>query len=181
MFERALISEGRSLKRFGALLLIVLGFIVIVVSVLFTFYNALISNPKAASLPHTLADQSLRIAVYGEEAIDQVVQLHGKRFALISGGVGTYGNQDEVTLWVTGTIFSRSAQEMVEAMQEKIEQNETPFQPVGILNHAGHSVRKLSGMGQQHFYFQAGALVVWLAADPYLAEDALDDAMQFFP
>jgi hypothetical protein len=36
-------------------------------------------------------------------------------------------------------------------------------------------------MGQRHFYFQSGSLVVWLAADDTLAEPALEQVAAFYP
>ncbi len=36
-------------------------------------------------------------------------------------------------------------------------------------------------MGQRHFYFQSAAQVIWLAADPEMAEQALKEALAFYP
>jgi hypothetical protein len=36
-------------------------------------------------------------------------------------------------------------------------------------------------MNQVHFYFQSGSNVVWLGADPDVAEAALDETLTFFP
>jgi hypothetical protein len=175
------VGEDRILKYVGSLVLIGSGLVVFAASVLLSVYNKSISQPKAVTLPPSLANHAIRTAVYGEEAVDEVAQLHSKGFPLISGGVGIYGSQDEATLWVTGTILNATASGMVRTMEEKIGQNDTPFQTVGVIDHNGHSVQELSGLGQRHFYFKAGPLVIWLAADPSLAEEALYDAMEFYP
>ena len=38
-----------------------------------------------------------------------------------------------------------------------------------------------TGVGQRHFYFQAGKRVVWLAANRRFADAALDEALKFYP
>jgi hypothetical protein len=84
---------------------------------------------------------------------------------------------------VSGAPVSFIANEMVHAMTDKILKGRSPFTPTGTHDVDGRTVYKLVGMGQQHFYFQSGSLVVWLTApmDEALAEKALADVLQFYP
>jgi hypothetical protein len=43
------------------------------------------------------------------------------------------------------------------------------------------SIYVLDGMGQRHFYYQSDRLVIWLAADPEMAEQALDQVLEVYP
>jgi hypothetical protein len=36
-------------------------------------------------------------------------------------------------------------------------------------------------MGQKHFYFQSGDLLIWLAADQEIAEQAISQVLEFYP
>ncbi len=65
-------------------------------------------------------------------------------------------------------------------MENKIAESSGPFEPLGKSNHDGHTVYELFGMGQRHFYYQSGSLVIWLAADPLLADQALEDMLEFY-
>lgn len=168
------------MKRWGAFSLIIIGSLVVTGASLLYWFDKRTSNPTVVNLPGTIASLPLTEAVYGQEAIDWVTQLHGKGFPLTSGGVGTYGEQNDLTVWVTGTLSGISASELISAMEDKIAGSSTPFQPTGNSNHEGHKVYELVGMGQRHFYFQAGSLVIWLAADPPLADQALEDVLEFY-
>jgi hypothetical protein len=42
-------------------------------------------------------------------------------------------------------------------------------------------VYELDGMGQRHFYFRSDQLIIWLAVDVRLAEDALRQVLILYP
>lgn len=93
-----------------------------------------------------------------------------------------YGYPGEmVMLWVTGTPAQPLAAKMISDMETAIEKTESPFTPLGVRNINDRSVHELTGMGQNHFYFQSAALVVWLAADEPIAETALAEVLAFYP
>ena len=66
------------------------------------------------------------------------------------------------------------------AMRERIALGRSPFTPIGERSIAGRTVYELTGMGQQHFYFQSGRLVIWLAVDPPAAEPVLQAVLDFY-
>ncbi|GMR10695.1 MAG: hypothetical protein BMS9Abin28_1517 [Anaerolineae bacterium] len=173
--------RARTGRRIASLALVGLGVVLILFSAAFFLYTNEIRNPDDVALPANLAGYPLRAALYGKQAIADVSRLHGKEFPLSSGGVGMYGERGEVTLWATGTPADFLASRMLEDMVEAIAQSDSPFVPRGELERDGRRILELDGMGQRHFYFQAGRLVIWLAADPALADDVLREALAFYP
>jgi hypothetical protein len=93
--------------------------------------------------------------------------------------MGVYGG-GAATLWVSGSPAAPMAAAMVRAMRDKIAEGRSPFTPLGTRSLSGSEIYELTGMGQSHFYFRTGALVVWLAADKALAESALQEAVTFY-
>jgi hypothetical protein len=122
-------------------------------------------------------------SLLAEEAIDDVSRLHGGDFPLSSGAVGMYGTDHSITLWVAGAPYQTMADRMLVAMREKIAKpsGNAPFSPVGERQDGSRIVYELDGMGRKHFYFRSGKLIVWLAADPERAEDALTQTLMFYP
>ena len=173
--------RARTGRSIASLALVGLGWMLILAAAASLLYTREIRNPDEVTLPDNLAGYPRRAALYGEQAISDVSRLHGKEFPLSSGGVGMYGDQGEVTLWATGTLADFLASRMLEDMVEAIAQGDSRFVPRAELERGGRRVFELDGMGQRHFYFQAGRLVIWLAADPALAEDALRGALAFYP
>jgi hypothetical protein len=147
----------------------------------FLLYTSEVRNPDDVVLPDNLAGYPLRAALYGEQAIADVSRLHGKEFPLSSGGMGIYGDQGEVMLWATGTLADFLASRMLDDMEQTIALSDSPFRPIGEIIRADRRIYELDGMGQRHFYFQAGKLVIWLAADSTLADDALRETLEFYP
>ena len=49
------------------------------------------------------------------------------------------------------------------------------------MKYGSRTVYELVGMGQLHYYFRSGNLVIWLAANEQVAELALQDALDFYP
>ena len=146
-------------------------------------YGAAVANPAPVAVPDAVAGMPLAQKTVGPEAVAEVTRLHGKAFPLISGAMATYGGEGAVTLWVSGAPVSFIANEMVHAMTDKILKGRSPFTPTGTHDMDGRTVYELAGMGQRHYYFQAGRLVVWLAAPAgeALAEKALGEMLQFYP
>ncbi len=170
------------MKRYIPLILIVAGLLLAVVSFAYWQFMSAINDPDVATLPESIAGLSLSQASYGPEAVAEVTRLHNKSFPLSSGAAAMYGRPGEmVMLWVTGTPAQLLAGKMISDMETAIEKVDSPFTPVGVRNISDRTVHELTGMGQQHFYFQSAALVVWLAADDSIAETALAETLDFYP
>lgn len=169
------------LKRGGPLIMMALGALLIAASVVYWRTQQALAEPTAAQLPASLAGAPLVRASYGPQAVAEVTRLHGKTLPLSSGAMGMYGEDARVTLWVSGAPLAAMAARMVREMAAAIAEGASPFTPLGVRAADGREVYALTGMGQRHFYFQSGALVVWLAAEEGLAEAALAETLEFYP
>ena len=169
------------MRRIGPLLLVVIGGLLLAGSIALGLYTQAVNNPGSEPTPNTLAGLSLSQLSTGQAAVKEVASLHGQGFPLVSGAIAVYGG-GAATVWVTGTLLDPLAAQMVTAMETRIAQGNSPFTPAGRRTALdGRAVHELTGMGQRHFYFQAGRRVVWLAADAALAEPALTELLAFYP
>jgi hypothetical protein len=65
-------------------------------------------------------------------------------------------------------------------MQKRIAEGKSPFTPINEINQRNSKVYVLEGMGQKHYYFQSKNLVIWLAANPALADEALQQILEVY-
>jgi hypothetical protein len=169
-------------KRIGPAIVLTIGVLLIAGGLAYWQFVQAIERPSAAALPETLAGLPQVEARFGPDAVAVVSDLHGKQFPLSSGAYGMYGEHGRMAmLWVAGTPAKAMAARMVAEMEEAIAQGDSPFMPTGTREVNGRTLYELTGMGQQHYYFQSGSLVVWLAADEPVAAVALEEALQFYP
>jgi len=168
------------MKRIFPLAMICVG-ILLSLGALATLY---LGNPRALSkttnLPREIAGYSLSDSKSGEAATADFTNMHGQEFPVTSGEIGYYGN-GKMTLWVAGTSSASTAANMVSAMREKIAQNNSPFRPTNEIQNGNRKVYVLDGMGLKHYYFQSQTLVIWIAAEPDVADTAIQQILEVFP
>lgn len=169
------------MKRLPALVLIFIGLVLATLGVGYALVSQAVENPGPVPLPGEIAGLPLGMRSTGRQATGELSRLHGKGFPLSSGAVGVYGEQHEVKLWVAGAPIQPLASRMLSAMREKIAEANSPFTPAGERRDGGRVIYELNGMGQKHFYFQSGDLLIWLATDAELAEKALALTLEFYP
>jgi len=169
------------MKRFTALSLILLGIVLASSGVGYALISQAVDNPGTAPLPGQIAGLALAGRSTGWRAVDELTRLHGKGFPLSSGAAGMYGDQHQVKLWVAGAPIRPLASRMLIAMKDKIAEGNSPFTPTGERPDGGRVIYELGGMGQKHFYFQSGDLLIWLAADQEIAEQAVSQVLEFYP
>jgi hypothetical protein len=160
--------------------LITLGTLLAVGALGWLYFGSPFQATDAIVLPNQLAGLQRTDYQTGAQAIAGFENLHGKQFPLISGAIGTYGDQ-QITVWVAGTYSESSASFMVESMREKIAEGNSPFTPLTQTNDNDRLVYVLEGMGQKHFYFQSKNLVIWVAADPALADTVIQQTLEVYP
>jgi hypothetical protein len=136
-------------------------------------------NPisTTTTLPKQVVGLELTSTKSGEAAISEFVSMHGKEFPVTSGNNGYYGN-GAITIWVAGTSTDAGAEEMVDSMYARIADGNSPFTPIDQFQNVNRTVYVLDGMGQKHFYFQSNSLVIWLAAQPTVAEAAIQQILE---
>lgn len=172
---------GASMKRIIAILLIVLGAAIIIASAGYYLFLRAVENPGPEPLPDRLVEHPLVTQVTGAQAISEINQMHGKEFLLTSGAVGVYGEGRQAILWISGAPGGWMAKRILIQMRDKITEGNSPFTPIAERNIDGRMVYELDGLGQKHFYFQSGDLIIWLAANVDGAELALAESLAFYP
>lgn len=117
----------------------------------------------------------------GNAALQEFTQLHGESFPVVSGAKGVYGTGSQVIIWAAGTASISDTRKLLEEMRDKIAEGGSPFKPSGVRSIANREVYSLDGMDQKHFYFQSGKYLIWLAANSEVADQALQQALYFYP
>ena len=168
-------------RRTTAIGLIVFGLVLVVFAIVYPFDDLAIEEVTKPTLPEQVAGEQLFSQVEGGAAVEEINQMHGKDFGLTDGARGSYGTNNEIIIWVSGSASEADAAQLVKEMRDKIAEGNSPFEPIGEELIDGRTVYELEGWGQMHYYFQSGNQVIWLAANPDLAEDALTEVLEYYP
>jgi len=155
-----------------SLSLMVAGGLLVLGASVAALFQELPAQAGEIPVPDHLGPLSLSEQQSGASAADEIARLHGKTFPLASAVVARYGPNAEATLWLAGTSNEVEAAALIEGMRVAIARGDSPFTPLEPRLADGDTVYPLLGMGQEHMYFRSGRLVVWLAADPDVAEAA---------
>jgi hypothetical protein len=163
------------------LLLALLGLLLIGGGLAYGAYARAIAEPGAVALPSSIAGLSLVEELSGAGAAQNIAELHRQQFPLSGAAVGSYRDAEaSATVWVSASPLPLLAAQMVGAMEAAIARGTSPFVPVEVRQAGDRPIHALTGMGQEHYYFRAGNLVVWLAADEPVAEAALAGVLAFY-
>jgi len=152
--------------------LFIAGAALVLGGILVTFLIGRSARVDELQIPGRLGELILVETQSGDAAAAEIQRLHGRAFPLASAVVARYGPAGEANLWIAGTASDDEATALLEAMRLAIETADSPFTPLEPQVIAGVTVYPLRGMGQEHMYFQSGRLVLWLAANPSIAEAA---------
>lgn len=123
-------------------------------------------------IPAKAGSLAMTKTMTGTEALAEFAQLHGKGFDLLGGYMAHYG-KDEALLWVGQAKDDKAATDMVAQMAQKIGPDNAMFQDLNTLDISGRTLFSAVGQGQQHFFYAVNDKIVWLAANPQQAADAL--------
>lgn len=135
---------------------------------------------ESADAPQSLAGFALADFLTGAEAVTEIQSMHMGEFQIGQAIVSSYG-AGNVLLWVADAGSPEASTSLLDQMAAVIGQGGTPFNPTGIYEFSSRQVYGMDGGGQLHFFFQSGQKVVWLSADPTAAEQALIEAMAYYP
>jgi len=135
-------------------------------------------GPEQTPLPQEIGGLGMTHFSQGQEALDQIAQLHGKRFNLKNGYIGHYqADQAKAMLWISESFNQAEAQGLIQQMVSKIQEGKSPFSGLTNFQVEGKEVYSLSGLGQTHYIYQKKEKVIWLSVDPLIAEAALKDVL----
>lgn len=168
------------MKRPLSYFLFISGLLLLSGALLFLWHTTLRPSLSAVTVPDAIAGIPLSGKLIGEKAVTEIQRMHGVDFPMTGGAVAVYGDQN-IILWVSGTSAKSQAEQLIQRMEVSIAEGRSPFTPNGVRVFDGHAVYDLTGLGQRHFYFQSGDLVIWLAADEGIADRALKETLQFYP
>ena len=168
------------MKRIFPIGLIGLGILLIFGTLGWLYFDNLVNHPVAVPLPDQIAGLQMTDYTTGAQAAAQFENLHNKRIPLTSGAIGIYGDS-EITLWAAGAPLNFMAARMVNAMEEKIAKENSPFTPLEQFTEGARTIYVLEGMGQIHYYFQSKNMIVWLAVDPSIADIAIQQILEAYP
>ena len=125
-------------------------------------------------VPNQLGTLRLVKSTVGKDALKEFESLHGKAFDLLGGFKAEYESSDaRATLWVGQAKDAASAQALVKEMSDKIGTGDPMFTDLNELSIQDRTIYQVSGQGQAHFFYSGNDKVIWLAADPAYAPDAL--------
>jgi hypothetical protein len=135
-------------------------------------------------VPSVLGGLPLTHALQGDDALSEVSRLHGKRVLARDGFVAHYERDGAVAmLYVSRAHLGVLARWQLSRMVKGIEQGqanaEGRFFHLKSRERDGLMLYSVLGLGQIHYFYQSGATIVWLAADPPIAGAALAEAIRF--
>lgn len=168
------------MKRILPISLIALGVALFLGALGWFYLNNLVSRPVVVLLPTRIAGLPLTDQLTGAQAAENFISLHDQKFPITSGAIGFYGG-DQATLWAAGAPLNFMAAGMVNSMRDKIAEGTSPFTQTSEFKIGGRTIYELNGMGQRHFYFQSKNLIIWLAADPSIADTAIEQILEAYP
>lgn len=155
-------------------------------TILFLFAWLMVSLgvfPLSASaenlLPDTLGPMKLTRSILGEQAKKQIHKLHGKSIEFKNSSIGYYTHGgSQVTLWVSEYKTDEDARKSVQIMAKKIKTGQNPvFRDFKETEVGGLPTYFVTGMGQNHYFYQKNELAVWLAVDAVFSQTVFKAAM----
>jgi hypothetical protein len=167
------------MKRIFPLTLIALGTLIILGVLLQLYRGDRVDFLQSADLPQQISGLRMTDSRSGDAAIEDVAQMHGRDFPVTYGAIAVYGDR-EITLWVSGAPSNEIAMQMTNAMRDKIAKGNSPFTPTDEIKENDRTVYVLEGMGQIHYYFQSENRVIWLAVNPAIADEALQQILEVY-
>jgi hypothetical protein len=156
----------------GKLLVIYVSMIVILILSLYfiSYLQDEEDDNVEVEFPQTLNGLELQYEYGGDRAMSEITNMHQGDFDIEEGFVGYYesGTGGSAYFWVSICADEAAAIDLAEKMTIKISTVQTPFStPVSVSDdyEQVEYIYYTSGTGQDHYYWQDGELLIWVALD----------------
>jgi len=119
--------------------------------------------------PETIEGLQRTQLIVGQEALDKIDELHGKKITVEEGAIGVYMGAPgpPVMVWISRAESADVAMEQTEVMVQKMVASPgSPFHDPSQGESEGVIVYRFLGMGQVHYVFCRGDLAYWISASP---------------
>lgn len=136
---------------------------------------------QAAQLepPKAVGKLQLVHALRGKEALQAIDRLHGKELGGTDGYVAHYERDGfAAMLYVSRASVSSMTGVQIETMAARIRKGNTSFYHLKSYERNGTTVFSALGEGQIHYFYRRGADVIWIASDPPVANEILENLLQ---
>ena len=131
-----------------------------------------------AAPPSKIGEMSLFNSVQGEEALESINRLHGKKIKLHDGIVAHYEKDGKMAMvWIGLASNGGEAKTLINQMVGRIKGGSKVFSFVKQFKSRGTEIFQLSGMGQRHFIYQKSDKVIWVSLDQKVKTKFLTDTM----
>ncbi|MDY7002254.1 MAG: hypothetical protein SVS15_10800 [Thermodesulfobacteriota bacterium] len=117
--------------------------------------------------PENIAGLRRTQLISGQEALDKIDKLHGKKIVVEEGAIGVYqaGVGPPVMVWISRAKTADIAAEQTEVMVQKMVASPgSPFHDPSQGESEGVIVYRFLGMGQVHYIFCRDDLAYWISA-----------------
>lgn len=135
-------------------------------------------------VPRKLAGLPLTHALQGADAQREIDRLHKRRIPVRESAVAHYeGGTGVSMLYISQAYLEPLARwqlrRMVAGIRQGRQSAEGLFSHLKATDREGVTVYSALGMGQIHYFYRRGRTIVWVAADPGVARQALADSVRF--
>ncbi len=141
-------------KQSLALALTNLGVIILIFALGYACYLQSLEQISSAPLPDQLVALPLSRRIDGRSALTELAWMHNHGFSLSKGSVGTYGGENEITLYVVGIPLKFLAGRTLVAMRDKIAEANSPCTPLAEREINRCKVYELQGRGATSLLLQ---------------------------
>lgn len=123
------------------------------------------NNPVPEELfPASIAEMIRVDSLSGESAIESVSQLHGTNINVSTAYIASYQGLDNqsMSIWYSEAKNEKDAKALFQVMDEKMP-NSQVFKNLQTIKINNMEFRSVTGMDLQHYYWQTGKRVIWIA------------------
>ena len=136
-----------------------------------------LGSPELDTAPRRVAGLERHHEVSDARALDAIQQFFQDASDIVGGWTAHYGDDPSAILYVAITDDAAAARRIVAATRERVAAGATPYRDPAPVRLDPGSAYRMSGQEQIHYMFRLGSEVVWLSADPEIADQALADVL----